>query len=780
MGVGVACRSGLGPCAVSGLAVAVLALGLWVVPVNAAAAATWSTWSNVASSGPAGSSQAVEAYDQATSTDVLFTPSGQTWTWNGSTWTQQFPTISPPGRWAASMAYDPVHGQVVLFGGCNGTGCANNLSDTWTWNGSNWQEQSPVLSPPARTHGAMAWDPGSKTVLLFGGGTSTTNYGDTWSWNGSSWSLDNIGNAPTPRSGAMMAEDDSDGTVVLFGGEAPGGPLSDTWVWTDPQGWIKATPAVSPSGRLAGSFAYSPANNMAVLFGGNSGSYPGPVPLQDTWVWGDGEWTQVSPTGTPAARWESAISTGPSGSLVMFGGQGNSGPLGDTWSWTGMPLPGLVARSGSQVMLDGSPFRFAGTNTYWLALDGSGGTNTGGEYPSQFAVDDAFATMSEMGETVDRSWGAMSVGSPNSIEPTKGVFNQSALHALDLAIAEAGKYGIRLILPLVNNWSNGLAYGSTATFAQWEGDTNSSDFYTDPKVIADFEQYIREILTRLNSITGVPYADNPTILAWETGNEIGPPASWTNTIARYVKSLDPNHLVMDGTYGINDGTSYTGAPPAGVCGGDLGLSNVDIYSNHFYPMNTSLATGDADAVASCAKAFIIGEYAWNDDSVSTLPAFLSGTEGDAHIAGDLYWDLWPHNPSYGYDSPSSDQYQLHYPGQTADMATRAQELRTHAYSMSGLAVPAHTAVGTPVITDVTPTRQIEWRGVAGGDDYSVEESTQSSTGPWTVICNLCATDNSTPWQDPNPAEGTTIWYRVQADNLDGVVGPWSGPYKLVG
>jgi hypothetical protein len=39
--------------------------------------------------------------------------------------------------------------------------------------------------------------------------------------------------------------------------------------------------------------------------------------------------------------------------------------------------------------------------------------------------------------------------------------------------------------------------------------------------------------------------------AWETGNELQPPANWTGAIAAFIKSIDSNHLVLDGTYGIN-------------------------------------------------------------------------------------------------------------------------------------------------------------------------------------------------------------------------------------
>src|SRR5207253_11056384 len=58
---------------------------------------------------------------------------------------------------------------------------------------------------------------------------------------------------------------------------------------------------------------------------------------------------------------------------------------------------GFVTRSGSQLLLNGRPFRFAGANIHWLALDDST------TYPSQFRVNDVFDAAQEMGLTVVRS-----------------------------------------------------------------------------------------------------------------------------------------------------------------------------------------------------------------------------------------------------------------------------------------------------------------------------------------------------------------------------------------
>jgi hypothetical protein len=55
------------------------------------------------------------------------------------------------------MAYDAATGTVVLFGGQSWSSeCV--FGDTWTWDGTTWTEQAPATRPSARGEGAMAYD----------------------------------------------------------------------------------------------------------------------------------------------------------------------------------------------------------------------------------------------------------------------------------------------------------------------------------------------------------------------------------------------------------------------------------------------------------------------------------------------------------------------------------------------------------------------------------------------------------------------------------------------
>lgn len=132
-------------------------------------------------------------YDNLTGTTVLFGGGnggeqpygrlGDTWLFNG-TWKQVSPMVSPPAREGAGMAYDASTGTMVLFGGLNITDVS--LSDTWLWDGANWVEEFPAVSPPARSpyERGMIYDAATETVLLFGGAGVSGPLGDTWEWNG--------------------------------------------------------------------------------------------------------------------------------------------------------------------------------------------------------------------------------------------------------------------------------------------------------------------------------------------------------------------------------------------------------------------------------------------------------------------------------------------------------------------------------------------------------------------------------------------------------------------
>jgi hypothetical protein len=230
--------------------------------------------------------------------------------------------------------------------------------------------------------------------------------------------------------------------------------------------------------------------------------------------------------------------------------------------------------------------------------------------------------------------------------------------------------------------------------------------------------------------------------------------------------------------------------------GNLKLADVDIEDPHFYPLNTTLLSADASQTAAAGKALVIGEYGWNEGG---LTPWLSLIQSTASISGDLYWSLLPPNDDFGFEE-HYDGYQLHFPGDNSDVVSNGvqppvqaatsdaplvTQLRSHAYAMSGDAVPAYGVPGTPVITNVERVagsvwgsgNLVEWRGAADAATYVVRRSVAGATGPWTEAGSISATWLE-PWLDSGGPAGPNVWYQVTAVNPSGVDGPASAAFQM--
>jgi hypothetical protein len=307
--------------------------------------------------GPAARGGVALAYDPLLGADVLFggTPAtggaeGDTWLRTASGWTETADT-GPSARADASAWYDPGEGGVVLFGGQSNSGTV--LGDTWLFTGE-WNnitsEVGPAPSP--RFQAAVAYDSATHAAVLFGGqdaGGGLLN--DTWLFSNGMWTnvTSSAGTAPSPRIWASIADDPAGGGVVLFGGEYCAGVLlcGDTWRFAA-DGWRQVvTSGTSPSARRGAPFAYDAEYGADLLFGGAvpSTGASGQVGADDVWAFVGSNWTNVSSLlgPVPPGRWASGIADDPTvGGLVVFGGctaLGCTEALNDTWS---LAIPALV------------------------------------------------------------------------------------------------------------------------------------------------------------------------------------------------------------------------------------------------------------------------------------------------------------------------------------------------------------------------------------------------------------------------------------------------------
>lgn len=228
------------------------------------------------------------AYDVTRSRIVTF--GGQTfddtWTHDGTRWEQRLPVTSPSTRSQHAMTWDPLRKRVLLFGGRVGS---TTLDETWEWDGSTWLRRHPTTSPPASSvRRALAWDHARGRAVLFLGANGT------WEWDGNDWEQ-RATSGGSPGEGFSMSWDGNANRVVLFGGLLPSTQRFNTlWEW-DGTAWTeRVTPTVAPSPRYGATMTWDQVRRKLVLFGGVD-----TVPLDDTWEWNGTSWLQRTPTMRP-------------------------------------------------------------------------------------------------------------------------------------------------------------------------------------------------------------------------------------------------------------------------------------------------------------------------------------------------------------------------------------------------------------------------------------------------------------------------------------------------
>lgn len=140
---------------------------------------------------PARSNSAI-AYDPVRQRTVVFggrDPNGAwlqgTLEWDGTVWTNVTPSgANPPGRAAAMMEYHAGLDRVVLYGGLAGTASSagSYLGDTWYWDGTSWTQVFPGVVPSPRASSGFVYDPLRERCLMFGGNQAGTHFNALWSF----------------------------------------------------------------------------------------------------------------------------------------------------------------------------------------------------------------------------------------------------------------------------------------------------------------------------------------------------------------------------------------------------------------------------------------------------------------------------------------------------------------------------------------------------------------------------------------------------------------------
>jgi hypothetical protein len=246
--------------------------------------------------------------------------SDETWIWNGDDWRKADVANKPPAREKVAMAYDEARDKMVIFGGnMNKT----IFDDTWEWDGKDWELIESDHIPPARCCHAMAYDNVQKKVIMYGGWNSLTGefFNDTWTWDGKDWVELPHGDAPLAAAHTLVNFDSRDKVL-----STPSG-YNDTWEW-DGEFWKQVFIRLDPH-RADGRSVYDSQQERIIFFGGIG---DGTSFLNDTWVFTGQNWELLNILSVPPARYSHVMFYDTKrNSVILFGGAGKEGLLGDTW-----------------------------------------------------------------------------------------------------------------------------------------------------------------------------------------------------------------------------------------------------------------------------------------------------------------------------------------------------------------------------------------------------------------------------------------------------------------
>nr|GEU57525.1 mannan endo-1,4-beta-mannosidase 5-like [Tanacetum cinerariifolium]GEX33405.1 mannan endo-1,4-beta-mannosidase 5-like [Tanacetum cinerariifolium] len=276
---------------------------------------------------------------------------------------------------------------------------------------------------------------------------------------------------------------------------------------------------------------------------------------------------------------------------------------------------GFVRARGGSFVLNGSPFLFNGFNAYWMM-------NVATDPSERLKVSQVLQDAANAGLSVCRTW-AFADGGDKALQISPGAYDERVFQGLDFVVAEAKKYGLRLILSFVNNYKD---FGGRTQYVEWARSSgvqvnSDDDFYTNPIVKNYYKNHIQRVITRVNTITRIAYMDERIIMAWELMNEPRCQADysgrtvngWVQEMASFVKSLDRHHLLeigMEGFYG-DTMPERKQVNPGYQVGTDFISNNlvkgIDFATIHAYP-DQWMSTQDDDSQMAFMQKWMSSHY----------------------------------------------------------------------------------------------------------------------------------------------------------------------------
>lgn len=258
----------------------------------------------------------------------------------------------------------------------------------------------------------------------------------------------------------------------------------------------------------------------------------------------------------------------------------------------------FIKVSGSSFTLGGKPVYVCGTNFWYGPYLGSKG-KTGDRERLLRELDNLKA----LGITNLRIMGACEdIPSKETMQPAiqakPGVYDEELLDGLDFLLAEMGKRDMHAVIFMNNYWD---WTGGMGQYLDWvngggpkDPKNNSMLFYSNDKANELFKSTLKNLITRKNSYTGKNYYDDPAIMSWQLANEPRPDygqgdykngvylVKWADETAKYIHSLDPNHLVSTGSEGLMGSLESEG-----IYLDEHRSQYIDYMTMHLWPLNWS-------------------------------------------------------------------------------------------------------------------------------------------------------------------------------------------------
>lgn len=239
---------------------------------------------------------------------------------------------APTARREHAAVWDTQNNQMIVYGGANRSTDVR-FKDTWTYNPATKSWTRKADGPTGRSWAPAVWDPIHNQMIVFGG---YPGFSDTWAYIPSDDTWVKKADHPTVRWSHMAVWNNKDGVVIVFGGVSTHTHLSDTWIY-DPKRNDWTRKADMPFPVWSASSVYDPVHNRVIVFGGQSEKDNKDVNLNTTLIYDPAvdNWTVFDLKSQPPARaWIDRVQVWDSSNnqMIIYGGSGVSAFLADLWT----------------------------------------------------------------------------------------------------------------------------------------------------------------------------------------------------------------------------------------------------------------------------------------------------------------------------------------------------------------------------------------------------------------------------------------------------------------